>query len=45
VDTIPHNVDPSVYYGDTVHCGDMFSGGILRIYPPMFGGQQYFFIF
>jgi len=41
VDTIPHNVDPSVYYGDTVRCGDMFSGGILRIYPRLFGGPQY----
>jgi len=41
VDTIPHNVDPSVYYGDMVDCGDMFSRGIWRIYPPMFGGPQY----
>jgi len=34
-------VDPSVYYGDTVHCGDMFSGDILQIYPQLFGGPQY----
>ena len=41
VDTIPHNVDPSVYYGDTVRCGDMFSGDILQIYPQLFGDPQY----